>query len=128
LASAAPTPIGNFSQNCVNDEPRSNREHGLGPLGAVGGIGGPYTFTAPFIGTLIMKVQPAIGSFAGDVFQAFVDGKSLGFTHKCRCSHPPFQSAHSRRRSPQAPTTSTSTTSYCRTLVLRRLLAALFRP
>ncbi len=50
----------------------------LGPLGAVGGIGGPVTFTAPFAGTLTLSVVDCC--IIGDVYQAFVDGVSLGFT------------------------------------------------
>lgn len=53
---------------------------GLGPLGAVGGIGGPVSFTATAAGILKMTVQPSVGQFVGDVYQAFVDGNSLGFT------------------------------------------------
>lgn len=53
---------------------------GLGPLGAVGGIGGAVTFTATAAGTLTMTVQPSVGQFVGDVYQAFIDGNSLGFT------------------------------------------------
>jgi hypothetical protein len=79
-ASAAPTPIGTFLKTASTMNPAPAGSTGLGPLGPVGGIGGPYTFTAPFTGALIVKVQPAVGSFAGNVFQAFVDSKSLGFT------------------------------------------------
>ncbi len=79
-AGAAPPPIGPFPENPRTPNAAPTGSTGLGPGGAVGGIGGPYTFTAPFTGTLIMKVQPQVESTAGDVYQAFVDGKSLGFT------------------------------------------------
>jgi PEP-CTERM motif len=76
----AATLIGTFSKLASTANPAPAGSTGLGPLGAVGGIGGPYTFTAPFTGTLVVKVQPSIGKFGGDVYQAFVDGNSLGFT------------------------------------------------
>ncbi|MGH7029278.1 MAG: PEP-CTERM sorting domain-containing protein [Stellaceae bacterium] len=41
---------------------------------------GPIAFNAPINGTLVMTVQPGVGQFAGDVYQAFVDGTSLGLT------------------------------------------------
>ena len=76
----AATLIGTFSKNASTANPAPTGSTGLGPLGAVGGIGGPYTFTAPFDGTLIVKVQPSVGKFGGDVYQAFIDGNTLGFT------------------------------------------------
>ena len=82
----AATLIGTFSKNASTANPAPAGSTGLGtfnplmfPTGA-GGIGGPYIFTAPFTGTLVVKVQPSIGKFGGDVYQAFVDGNSLGFT------------------------------------------------
>ncbi len=60
-----------------------------GPLGpynpidsptGVGGIGGPVDFAVSSAGTLIMTVEPSVGEFPGDVYQAFVDGSSLGLT------------------------------------------------
>lgn len=78
-AGAAPTPIGTYARSASTANPAPTGSTGLGPLGAVGGIGGPVGFTAPFTGTLIMKVEPN-GQFRGDVYQAFVDGNSLGFT------------------------------------------------
>jgi hypothetical protein len=78
-AGAAPTPIGTYAKSASTANPAPSGSTKLGPLGAVGGIGGPVGFTAPFTGTLIMKVEPN-GEFHGDVYQAFVDGNSLGFT------------------------------------------------
>lgn len=51
----------------------------------VGGIGGPVDFNVSSPGTLVIKVGPLIESgspvgFAGNVYQVFVDGNSLGFT------------------------------------------------
>lgn len=51
----------------------------------VGGIGGPVGFTVSHAGTLVMTVGPLTVNgmpvgFPGDVYQAFVDGNSLGFT------------------------------------------------
>ncbi len=78
----AATLIGTFSKNASTANPAPSGSTGLGRLcsAPAGGIGGPYTFTAPFTGTLIVKVQPSVGKFGGDVYQAFVDGNSLGFT------------------------------------------------
>ncbi|HEY3910669.1 MAG TPA: hypothetical protein VGM07_12370 [Stellaceae bacterium] len=69
-----------FSETASTANPAPAGSTGLGPLGPVGGIGGPFTFTATVAGTLQMTVQPSVGKFAGDVYQAFVDGISLGFT------------------------------------------------
>ena len=81
VANAAPTPIGTFNEVASASNPAPAGSTGLGPGGAVGGIGGPIDFTAPFAGTLIMTVQQPTTEFAaGDVYQAFVDGHSLGFT------------------------------------------------
>ena len=60
----------------VNPSPAGST--GLGPLGAVGGIGGAVPFIAPFSGTLTMTVTDCC--LVGDVYQVFVDGVSLGFT------------------------------------------------
>ena len=81
-ASAAPTPIGTFNETASAANPSPTGSTGLGPGGAVGGIGGPVSFTAPFAGTLIMTVAPTVEVFAGDVYQAFVEGTSVGFTTK----------------------------------------------
>jgi hypothetical protein len=80
VANAAPTPIGTFNEVASASNPAPAGSTGLGPGGAVGGIGGPIDFTAPFAGTLIMTVTPTGTFTAGDVYQAFVDGHSLGFT------------------------------------------------
>ncbi len=81
VANAAPTPIGTFNEVASASNAAPAGSTGLGPGGAVGGIGGPIDFTAPFAGTLIMTVQQPTTEFAaGDVYQAFVDGHSLGFT------------------------------------------------
>lgn len=50
----------------------------LGPDGQVGGIGGPLSFTMPIDGLFTLTVQDCC--LVGDVYQAFVDGESLGFT------------------------------------------------
>lgn len=84
-ANAALTPIGTFTESASTGNPSPAGSTGLGPLGAVGGIGGPMPFSAPVTGTLVMTVGPLevdgmpVG-FPGDVYQAFVDGTSLGFT------------------------------------------------
>lgn len=81
-ANAAPTPIHTFTTSASAANPSPAGSTGLGPLGAVGGIPGPISFTAPFTGTLVMTVEPNpnVAVFPGDVYQAFVDGASLGFT------------------------------------------------
>lgn len=79
-AGAAPTPIGTFNEVASTTNSAPSGSTGLGPLGAVGGIGGPIPFTAPFTGTLIMTVNPSSPFTGGDVYQAFVNGTSLGFT------------------------------------------------
>jgi hypothetical protein len=86
-AGAAPTPIGTFSSRSASTaNPAPAGSTGLGPFNpilsptGIGGVAGPVAFTAPFTGTLIMKVEPSVGKFAGDVYQAFVNGASLGFT------------------------------------------------
>ncbi len=68
-----------FSETASTANPAPAGSTGLGPLGLVGGIGGPVAFTATAAGTLEMTVQPS-GVFVGDVYQAFVDGNSLGLT------------------------------------------------
>lgn len=51
----------------------------LGPGGAVGGmIGGPVSFTAPSTGLLEMTVTDCC--VVGDVYQAFLNGTSVGVT------------------------------------------------
>jgi len=79
-ANATPTPIGTFTTLASGANPSPAGSTGLGPMGAVGGIPGPVSFTAPFTGTLVMTVFPTVDFQAGDVYQAFVDGVSLGFT------------------------------------------------
>ena len=80
VANAAPTPIGTFNEVASATNPAPAGSTGLGPGGAVGGIGGPFDFTAPFAGTLIMTVQQQVDFTSGDVYQAFVNGNSLGLT------------------------------------------------
>jgi hypothetical protein len=63
---------------------------GLGPGGAVGGIGGPISIcgptsspapcAAPSAGTLRMTVEAFEFGDSGDVYQAFVNGSSVGLT------------------------------------------------
>ncbi len=72
--------IGSFFPTASTTSPAPVGSTGLGPLGHVGGIGGPVSFTAPFAGTLTMTVDDLFEG--GDRYQAFVDGKSLGFTSK----------------------------------------------
>ena len=51
----------------------------LGPGGGVGGMdGGAQGFVAPFAGILHMTIEDCC--LVGDVYQAFVDGLSLGYT------------------------------------------------
>jgi len=50
----------------------------LGPLGSVGGIGGPISFTMPMAGVFTLTVNDLF--LVGDVYQAFIDGVSQGFT------------------------------------------------
>jgi hypothetical protein len=80
IANAAPVPIGTFTETASTSNPAPPGSTGLGPLGAVGGINGPITFNAPFAGDVVMTVQPAVEAFAGDVYQAFINGVSRGFT------------------------------------------------
>jgi len=80
VANAAPVLIGTFIETATTSNPAPPGSTGLGPLGAVGGINGPITFDAPFSGDVVMTVQPAVKVFAGDVYQAFINGVSLGFT------------------------------------------------
>lgn len=71
--------IGTFPLTVSTAAPSPAGSTGLGPKGPVGGIdGGAVTFDAPFDGTLTMQVAD-LGQ-QGDVYQAFVDGHSLGFT------------------------------------------------
>lgn len=74
-----------FNEVASTANPAPAGSPGLGPLGAVGGIGGPVAFTAPFAGTLVMTVNPTVVSptmspSPGSVYQAFVDGNFLGHT------------------------------------------------
>jgi hypothetical protein len=68
----------NAGLNASVGNPSPAGSTGLGSLGAVGGIGGAVPFTAPFDGMLTMTVTDCC--LVGDVYQAFVDGVSLGFT------------------------------------------------
>ncbi|HTV45947.1 MAG TPA: PEP-CTERM sorting domain-containing protein [Stellaceae bacterium] len=89
-ASAAPTPIGTFNEqaSAACPSPPSSVWPSSPPNGDVGGLingtappaCGPIAFTAPFAGTLVMTVQQSTTFGAGHVFQAFVDGNSVGTT------------------------------------------------
>jgi hypothetical protein len=72
--------IGTFNKVASTATPSPVGSTGLNPMGpAVGGMdGGPVTFTAPFAGLLTMQVDDI--AEGGDVYQAFVNGASLGFT------------------------------------------------
>lgn len=75
-----------FNETASTANPAPAGSTGLGtfnPIGSptgVGGIGGPISFNVSHAGTLVMTVQPTVQMFAGDVYQAFVNGNSLGFT------------------------------------------------
>lgn len=75
-----------FSELASASNPAPSGSTGLGsynPIGSltgVGGIGGAVDFTVSSAGTLKMTVQPSVGEFVGDVYQAFVDRNSLGLT------------------------------------------------
>lgn len=88
---ASATTIGTFPVTASTANPAPTGSTHLGtynPIGSptgVGGIGGPVSFTAPFTGDLVMQVGPLVLNgtplgFQGDVYQAFVNGSSLGFT------------------------------------------------
>lgn len=56
---------------------------------------GAVSFNAPFAGTLVMKVGPQVldgqpVGFTGEVYQAFVDGASLGLTSQLPLFGPDF--------------------------------------
>jgi hypothetical protein len=71
--------IGTFTESVSTKTPSPAGSTGLGPKGAIGGmVGGAVTFSAPFDGTLTMQVADLAQQ--GDVYQAFVNGHSLGFT------------------------------------------------
>ncbi len=76
-APAGSTNLGTFNPPLTPNMPPS-------PTG-IGGIGGPVAFNVSSAGTLVMQVGPLLENgkpvgFAGDVYQAFVDGNSLGLT------------------------------------------------
>jgi hypothetical protein len=72
-------PYTNFLLIASTTVPSPAGSTGLGPLGAVGGLTtGPVTFVAPSTGTLVATVTDCC--IVGDVYQAFLDGVSLGFT------------------------------------------------
>ncbi len=78
-ANAATLPLATtVTASTANPSPAGSS--GLGPFGAVGGIGGPISFIAPSAGILTMTVADEPFSLVGDVFEAFVNGVSLGFT------------------------------------------------
>ncbi|MGH7047727.1 MAG: PEP-CTERM sorting domain-containing protein [Stellaceae bacterium] len=89
-ASAAPKPIGTYSPqaSAACPSPPGSVWPSSPPDGDVGGIingtappaCGPIAFTATFAGTLVMAVQQTVPFGAGHVFQAFVDGASVGTT------------------------------------------------
>lgn len=90
--SAAPVSIGTFTETASTSNPSPPNSTGLGPLGAVGGINGPVSFVAPFTGDVVMTVEPSQPVFSGDVYQAFIDGTSLGFTTAVPLFGPDFTS------------------------------------
>jgi hypothetical protein len=72
--------IGTFSETARASNPAapgSFNPINFSPV-AGGGIGGPVSFTSPIGGTLLMTVNDLF--LVGDVYQAFLDGTSLGFT------------------------------------------------
>jgi hypothetical protein len=87
---ASAATIGTFPVTASTANPAPAGSTNLGtynPIGSPTGVGGispngsPVSFTAPFTGDLVMKVGPSpLSVFPGDVYQAFVDGNSLGFT------------------------------------------------
>jgi PEP-CTERM motif-containing protein len=88
-ASAATIRTFSVTASTANPAPAGSTNLGtFNPINSptgVGGIGGPVAFTAPITGDLVMKVGPLILNgqplgFPGAVYQAFVDGTSLGFT------------------------------------------------
>jgi hypothetical protein len=72
------TTVFSSSETASTANPSPAGSTGLGPLGAVGGIGGPVGWTAPVSGEYQIIVQDCC--LVGDVYQTFVDGKSLGLT------------------------------------------------
>ena len=89
---AAPVPIGTFTETASTSNSSPPGSTGLGPLGSVGGINGPVNFVAPFTGDVVMTVEPSQPVFSGDVYQAFIDGASLGFTTAVPLFGPDFTS------------------------------------
>jgi hypothetical protein len=77
-AMAAPILIFENGDTASVSNPAPAGSYALGPLGAVGGIGGPRPFALPFSGQFTLGVADCC--LVGDVYQAFVDGHSLGFT------------------------------------------------
>lgn len=77
---ASATLIGTFVEIVSSAVPAPSGSTGLNPSNPHGGgmESGPVTFTAPFDGTLTMQVADLVQQ--GDVYQAFVNGHSLGFT------------------------------------------------
>jgi hypothetical protein len=82
VGNAAAAPVTIFSNNDVasaaNAAPAGSTWPAGTPGGLVGGIGGPVSFTMPFSGTFTLTVADCC--FVGDVYQAFIDGVSQGFT------------------------------------------------
>ncbi len=91
-ASAAAVPIGTFTETASAScpAPTGSIWPSDPPLrdGDVGGIFnnseetscGPISFEILAGGTLVISAQPAVPLFAGDVYQVFVDGNSVGVT------------------------------------------------
>jgi hypothetical protein len=72
--------IGTFNEIAAASNPAAPGSFNpidLSPV-AGGGIGGPVSFTSPINGIFQMTVTDI--AFVGDVYQAFLDGLSLGFT------------------------------------------------
>ena len=78
VAAANAEPIFDYQAIASAANPAPAGSRALGPAGAVGGIGGPVSFTMPYSGMFTLSVGDCC--LVGDVYQAFVDGRSLGFT------------------------------------------------
>jgi hypothetical protein len=89
-ASATTYSIGTFGETASAGNPAPAGSTGLGPGGAVGGIGGPISFVSPVSGLLTMTVTDCC--LVGDVYQAFVNGASLGFTSPALIGSGPLSS------------------------------------
>jgi hypothetical protein len=85
-ARAGTTPIGTFTETASSQNAAPAGSTDLGPGGAVGGIGGPVSFTAPFDGILTIQVNDCCR--VGDVYEAFVNGVQVGETSPVQLDGP----------------------------------------